>query len=69
MSPQKFFYQFYKILYLSAVLQVFSTELEKVGGYSEFTDFCNTFALSRGKNIDDEESSTVGEFKVIVTLL
>ena len=44
--------------------QVFPCELEKVGKYSDFNDFCNTFQLSRGKNIEEEESNIVGEYKV-----
>ena len=44
---------------------MFNTELEKaVPDFHEFDDFCHTFSLSRGKNIEDEESSQVGEFKV-----
>lgn len=43
---------------------MFDTELEKVGEYTDFTDFCNTFALQRGKSLEEEESSVVGEFKV-----
>ena len=43
---------------------MFPSELEKVGKYNDFTDFCNTFTLSRGKNIEEEESNIVGEFKV-----
>ena len=39
-------------------------ELEKVEEFAGFADFCDTFRLSRGKNIEDEESSVVGEVKV-----
>ena len=46
------------------VFQVFPCELEKVGQYADFNDFCNTFQLSRGKSIEEEESNIVGEFKV-----
>ncbi len=45
--------------------QVFNCELEKaVPDFHEFDDFCNSFPLSRGKNIEEEDSSHVGEFKV-----
>ena len=43
---------------------MFDTELEKVANYTDFADFCNTFSLLRGKSIEEEESSVVGEFKV-----
>ena len=46
--------------------QVYNQELEKVGNYQDFADFCHTLELSRGKNVDDEESDIVGEFKVKV---
>jgi hypothetical protein len=50
-------------------LQVFPGELEKVGQYNEFDDFCHKFTLSRGKNVVAEESETVGEFKVICIII
>ena len=46
------------------MLQVLGTELERVSVYNEFSDFCSTFELMRGKDIDEEESSAVGEYKV-----
>ena len=49
------------------LLQVFNTELEKaIADFHEFDDFCHAFTLNRGKNIEDEDSSQVGEFKVIL---
>ena len=48
---------------------MFETRLEAVGEYDEFDDFCHSFALSRGKSIDEEESDIVGEFKVTERLL
>lgn len=45
-------------------LQVYPTELEKVPEFKGFSDFCHTFNLVRGKNIEDEESNQIGEFKV-----
>ncbi|KAK2145131.1 hypothetical protein LSH36_700g01069 [Paralvinella palmiformis] len=44
-------------------LQVFDCDLEKVGHYNGFDDFSRTFTLTRGKNVMDEESEAVGEFK------
>lgn len=44
-------------------IQVYATELEKVKIHSEFSDFCATFKLSRGKADDDEDSLVAGEFK------
>ena len=43
--------------------KVLTTDLEKALAFGEFSDFCNTFELQRGKT-DEDESSTVGEFKV-----
>ena len=47
-------------------MQLYTSPLETVEPYNSFSDFCNTYDLSRGKNMDkdDEESSGVGEFKV-----
>lgn len=45
-------------------MKVYSTELEKVADFKEFSDFCHTFELSRGKDTDEDESNAVGEFKV-----
>ncbi|XP_064630282.1 myoferlin-like isoform X1 [Lineus longissimus] len=44
-------------------LEVYKSELEKVGNFEDFDDFCSTFDLNRGKNLDEEESNVVGEFK------
>ena len=44
-------------------MQVFSTPLEKVEPFNNFVDFCSTFRLTHGKNVEDE-SDIVGEFKV-----
>ena len=44
--------------------QLYNTELEKVENHDNFSDFCNTFELSRGKDDDDDEGNVVGEFKV-----
>jgi hypothetical protein len=44
--------------------QIFETELEKIGVHSNFADFCHTYQLTRGKNIEEEQSSNVGEVKV-----
>lgn len=48
-------------------LQVYPTELEKVPEFKGFSDFCHTFNLVRGKNIEDEESNQIGEFKVCIS--
>ena len=53
---------------LKPLFKVFDTELEKVGDYADFSDFCHTFSLMRGKSIEEEESSTVGEFKVYLIM-
>ena len=45
------------------ITQVFKMPLEKVEGFDNFVDFCSTFFLTHGKNIEDE-SDIVGEFKV-----
>nr|XP_020479932.1 dysferlin isoform X3 [Monopterus albus] len=45
-------------------LTVYDRELEKVEGFSGFSDFCQTFKLYRGKTQDEgEDPSVVGEFK------
>ncbi|XP_038071057.1 myoferlin-like isoform X3 [Patiria miniata] len=46
-------------------LEIYTGPLENQDPYNEFSDFCNTYELSRGKNKDkdDEESSGIGEFK------
>ncbi|XP_064602895.1 myoferlin-like isoform X2 [Liolophura sinensis] len=44
-------------------LKIYDKELEKVAPYEEFSDFCHSFELNRGKDIEDEESNVVGEFK------
>ena len=46
-------------------LQVFDRELERVEGFNGLNDFCSTFELQRGKEIDDDDdNSAVGEVKV-----
>ncbi len=45
--------------------QIFDKELENENKYENFTDFCETFNLKRGKTSTDEENETIGEFKVI----
>ncbi|XP_056005339.1 myoferlin-like isoform X15 [Ostrea edulis] len=44
-------------------IEIYETPLEDVEFTKGFTDFCSTFELQRGKDEEDEESSTVGEFK------
>ncbi|XP_071949270.1 myoferlin-like isoform X3 [Antedon mediterranea] len=44
-------------------IKIFDCPLEKVEPFDNFTDFCNTYDLTRGKTKEDEESSGVGEFK------
>jgi len=46
--------------------QIYETELENSDDFKEFTDFCETFDLERGKDDDDEESNIIGQFKVLV---
>jgi len=43
--------------------QVYTTPLEKVSTFNNFVDFCSTFSLTHGRNIEDE-SDIIGEFKV-----
>lgn len=45
------------------MFQVYPHPLEEVEGFNGFTDFCNTFTLSRGKNVDEDEDNYAGEFK------
>ena len=45
-------------------LQILPASLEKVPEYQDFTDFCHTLQLTRGKNDDDEDENVIGEFKV-----
>ncbi|XP_026792840.2 dysferlin isoform X1 [Pangasianodon hypophthalmus] len=46
-------------------LQVYDTELEKVDGFEQLADFCQTFKLYRGRTQESEsdDPSIVGEFK------
>jgi hypothetical protein len=39
-------------------------ELENQKKFDQFTDFCDTFHLKRGKTSEVEEKEIVGEFKV-----
>ena len=45
-------------------IKVYTTELEKVRDFEGFNDFCHTFEFNRGKSLEEEESSVVGELKV-----
>ncbi|KAL3317881.1 hypothetical protein Ciccas_003458 [Cichlidogyrus casuarinus] len=44
-------------------LKYFDTELEKVENFDKFQDLCNTYKLTRGKNMDEEDDNFAGEFK------
>ncbi|XP_025096654.1 myoferlin-like isoform X4 [Pomacea canaliculata] len=44
-------------------IKLYRTELEKAEYFSNFSDFCNTFELSRGKDEEEEDNNNVGEFK------
>ncbi|TSL34631.1 Dysferlin [Bagarius yarrelli] len=46
-------------------LQVYDSELEKVDGFEQLADFCQTFKLYRGRTQESEsdDPSVVGEFK------
>uniref|UniRef100_A0A671NPU5 C2 domain-containing protein n=1 Tax=Sinocyclocheilus anshuiensis TaxID=1608454 RepID=A0A671NPU5_9TELE len=45
-------------------LQVYDRELEKVEGFEQLADFCQTFKLHRGRvQNESEDASVVGEFK------
>uniref|UniRef100_A0A672Q560 Dysferlin-like n=1 Tax=Sinocyclocheilus grahami TaxID=75366 RepID=A0A672Q560_SINGR len=45
-------------------LQVYDRELEKVEGFEQLADFCQTFKLHRGRvQNESEDPSVVGEFK------
>ena len=46
-------------------LQVFTTELERVPIFGNFSDFLHTFNLWRDKNAEEEEEDIVGEVKVL----
>ena len=37
--------------------------MEKQKRFDYFTDFCETFSLTRGKTTNEEENDIVGEFK------
>ncbi|VDP86365.1 unnamed protein product [Echinostoma caproni] len=37
--------------------------MEKVKEFHGFTDFCDTFTLTKGKNVDEDEDNFAGEFK------
>ena len=45
-------------------LHLIDGELEKVEWCGGLTDFCSTFDLERGKELDDDDNSAVGEVKV-----
>ncbi|KAF5404171.1 hypothetical protein PHET_02557 [Paragonimus heterotremus] len=42
-------------------LKVYTDRLEE--HFYQFEDFCNTFQLSKGKNLDEDEDNFAGEFK------
>ncbi|KAA0200949.1 Dysferlin limb girdle muscular dystrophy 2B (autosomal recessive) [Fasciolopsis buskii] len=44
-------------------LVVYNCSLEEVKEYEGFNDFCDTFTLSKGKNVDEDEDNFAGEFK------
>ncbi|KAI3388907.1 hypothetical protein SNEBB_006737 [Seison nebaliae] len=44
-------------------IKVYDTTLEESEHFNYLTDFCNTFSLRRGKQKDNEEDASVGEFK------
>lgn len=44
-------------------MKIYTHPLEFEEFYENFTDFCQTFELSRGKTKFDEENEIVGEFK------
>ncbi|CAL8096634.1 unnamed protein product [Calicophoron daubneyi] len=43
-------------------LKIYDTPLEEVPEFMSFNDFCRTFTLNRGKNVDSDENFA-GEFK------
>ncbi|TPP67093.1 Myoferlin [Fasciola gigantica] len=44
-------------------LVVYNCSLEEVKQFEGFNDFCDTFTLSKGKNVDEDEDNFAGEFK------
>ncbi|KER29905.1 hypothetical protein T265_13290, partial [Opisthorchis viverrini] len=44
-------------------LVVYNRALEEVKQYEGFSDFCNTFTLTKGKNVEEDEDNFAGEFK------
>ncbi|GAB1610572.1 myoferlin-like isoform X9, partial [Argonauta hians] len=44
-------------------LVVYTDELENCENFSQFTDFCHTFSMLRGKDTEDAESNIIGELK------
>jgi len=47
-------------------VQIYATPLERVDPYDDFLDFCASFPLTHGKDVDDGVE-IVGEFKVLNT--
>ncbi|XP_014671407.1 PREDICTED: dysferlin-like [Priapulus caudatus] len=46
-------------------IEIYDTELEQLERFDGFTDFCDSFLLNRGKNLEDEESDVIGQLKVL----
>ena len=44
--------------------QIYKNVLEKQENFNRFSDFIETYPLTRGKAEDDEEPEFAGEFKV-----
>ncbi|KAA3681768.1 myoferlin [Paragonimus westermani] len=44
-------------------LVVYKKPLEEVQHFEGFSDFCNTFTLTKGKNYEEDEDNFAGEFK------
>ena len=45
-------------------MQIYKNVLEKQENFNYFSDFIETYSLTRGKADDDEEPEFAGEFKV-----
>lgn len=44
--------------------QIYNDELENCENFVQFSDFCHSFTMLRGKDTEDSESNTIGELKV-----
>lgn len=51
------------------MFKIYNEELENQKEFDNFTDFCDTFELIRGKTKNEEEDQIVGQFKVIIFLI